>query len=150
MRTTARLATTVSALVVAAAIGGATAIPSQARSDEGPAITAMSAAADEPATEPGAKYVYFSWNKTVSCETGYVCASVPLTWGYRIFKFYYGGTYKLYDWQGTGSMANNQTGGWSVRLYDANKHQIKCRNRTGWGDVNWDPAYYLRLSTYPC
>lgn len=108
-------------------------------------------AADPPATEPGATYRYYSGSKTVSCERGYACASAPYWLGYYIFKFYDYGTYKLYRWLGTGSLANNQTGGASVRLLDVNKRRLKCRQAgTGWGDVNWDPVYYIQVSRYAC
>jgi hypothetical protein len=109
-----------------------------------------SVAASPPTTSPVVEnWWYDSRGGFPQCPYHYACAHVPWYSGFYFFKFYYYGTYKLYNWYGWGWASNNQSGFAAMRLLDVNRHQVTCLVPALWS-VNWDPIWYIRLTSSPC
>ncbi|WP_410641410.1 hypothetical protein [Amycolatopsis sp. lyj-346] len=126
-------------------------LPAQAA----PAGTAESAsvAAAEPSTSPApARRVWVSVGEVHDCPTGYACATP--SWGPNggwEFQFYNYGTYSLSNFYGdSGSISNSQTGNAGMRILDQNGRVIRCQWAGTADYVNWDPVYYITLSSTPC
>jgi len=106
-----------------------------------------------PNTSPPAavRYEYYG-SGGLQCQSGYACTTLEYPAGVIrwVFKFYYYGTYSLSHWSGTGWAANSQTGGAAMRLLDRNGYQITCVPAGDWRYVNWDPVWFIRLTSSPC
>lgn len=110
-----------------------------------------SVATPAPYTSPAAAQRYFQWHEEFWCESGYVCASVPHGGGYYVFKFLQYGTYRLSYWYCCGLFHNSQTGDAAAKLLDINGRQLYCLNPYP-GDiwVDWNPVWYIKLTSNPC
>jgi hypothetical protein len=112
--------------------------------------SAVSVATPAPTTSPAAVRRYFTTADTFTCAYQYVCAAVPYGTGSYIFDFYYYGTYRLSYWHGVGAIINNQSGGAAARLLDINGHQVTCVPPPASFFINWDPIWYIRLTSSHC
>lgn len=112
--------------------------------------SAASATTPAPTTSPAAARRYFTTAAYFTCPYQYACAVVPYSNGHYIFDFYYYGTYRLSYWHGVGPMYNNQSGDAAARLLDINGHQVSCVPPPAVFGINWDPIWYVRLTSSHC
>jgi hypothetical protein len=105
-----------------------------------------------PYTTPAAAVSYRYVGGPISCDSGYACAILDTSDGNHnwVFKFYYYNTYRLSYWHGSGSAYNHQTGGAAMRILDVNGRQLVCVPAGADIPVNWDPAWFIRLTPSPC
>ncbi|WP_454855244.1 hypothetical protein [Promicromonospora soli] len=117
-----------------------------------PANAPASAASLEapPGTSPGTDVRYWTSSHSYVCDPGQVCFAVPYNGGYYIFKEASAGTYGLSNWFGSGSWLDNQTGGWSSSIHNANGSQRQCLQRAFDPVVDWEPVWSFRIRTSGC
>jgi hypothetical protein len=125
-----------------------TAAPAAAQGETAHSETAAAA----PTTSPAARHrTWLPAGSTYTCESGFACATVRYGQGFYLFKFYAYGTYALQNWYGDGYVWNAQTGGASVRVLGSGGGQLLCEARSPWVRyVDWNPAWYIRLSPGGC
>ena len=108
-----------------------------------------------PRTEPRARQVKEDQlGDAPSCYTGYVCQKVRMESAcdlcfYREFLFYDYGTYKVFDWTGTGPFRNKQTDNATYRFLNAAGTQIRCVYPGSAVQDLW-PVEYVVLSPGRC
>lgn len=89
------------------------------------------------------------------CGVGYVCMKIKAgsqPWYYDFWYYDYG-TYALENWVGSGWMNNRQTGGATLRTYNASGGRIECFESHpdfSFSRPNWSPVYYIQLSPAGC
>lgn len=103
-----------------------------------------------PTTSPTVSHLFLPYGEYTDCPSGYACAAVPSASGWYVFKFYNYGGYSLSYWSGTGSVWNNQTGGAALRVDDVNGSQLRCIAAGTTKDVDWNPAWRIRLTSSGC
>ncbi|MEU3935644.1 peptidase inhibitor family I36 protein [Streptomyces sp. NPDC029044] len=81
------------------------------------------------------------------CPRGNLCLYTGRDYSGTMFPLYNCGTYNLYNWNGFGSVANNQTGGAVGTLYNRN-WTVNLSISPGTATPSWDyaPIWFAR----PC
>ncbi|WP_328989473.1 hypothetical protein OG394_24890 [Kribbella sp. NBC_01245] len=104
-----------------------------------------------PFTVPAPTSVTYS-QRTESCEAGEFCAYLRHADGYLNFKFVFYDTYRLYDWIGTGTIMEAQTGVASTRLLDASGRVLHCWNAGTFPgtEIDFTPVEYIKLTPTYC
>ncbi|MFD2419903.1 hypothetical protein [Amycolatopsis pigmentata] len=135
------------------------------------ASTATAAAATEDVTTPNATTAakkggpwsdpppaaFYSRqpNSAPECAPGYTCMKIKAgsqSWYYDFWYFDYG-YYSLENWVGHGYLNNRQTGGATLRTYDAAGRLIECYAsdpNAAVSNPDWTPVYTIQLSAARC
>ncbi|MER6161438.1 peptidase inhibitor family I36 protein [Streptomyces sp. NPDC001868] len=112
------------------------------------ATPASAAAADDNnnASVSGVRGVAATGNPS-DCPSGNLCLYTGRDYTGTMFPLYSCGAYNLHNWNGLGSVANNQTGGAVGTLYNQN-WSANLSIQAGHGTPSWDfaPIWYAR----PC
>lgn len=82
-----------------------------------------------------------------ACPSGYLCLYTRTGLTGRMFKLFHCQFYALSNWNGRGSVRNNQTGGVAAYLYGQDKHGTTSLIPAGSHfDQDFRPAWYAK----PC
>ncbi|MEU4195600.1 hypothetical protein AB0E69_27115 [Kribbella sp. NPDC026611] len=104
-----------------------------------------------PSTSPTVSNGYVDPDRVIGCASGHVCIAVPYGAGRWVFDFYNYGSYSTYNWNGTGTVMNAQTGNAAFRYDDARGHQLGCIPADGRNhSVSVGPVYRVRVTATPC
>jgi len=94
-------------------------------------------------------------NTAPDCAPEYACMKIKAgsqPWYYDFWYYDYG-VYALENWLGHGYLNNRQTGGATLRTYNASGSLIECypsNPDAAISNPDWTPVYYIELSPAGC